>query len=217
MFFGSRIQILRTVDGLPIRINIYHGERRPTITANCAIVKSVNHPIENGSMLHVTDAILPQITKSIADILLESKDFGTFTDCEHRSSLFNRLVARINYILDYKLPPTPSHYFLPFVSVAANADLMDKLSEPGNYTVFAFTDSAFNKIDEELKTKLMKGKSCMKSKCWRWFKNFYCRTYLVTCRGQEGYSRGKIVDRLRFKIKCIFHLRLEHKWETFLS
>lgn len=119
--------ILKTVDGLPIRINIYHGERRPTITANCAIVKSVNHPVENGSMLHVTDAILPQVTKSIGDILLESKDFGTFTD------------------------------------FAAKADLMDKLSEPGNYTVFAFTDVAFNKLDEELKSKLLKGKSCTKT------------------------------------------------------
>lgn len=120
-------EILKTFDGLPIRINIYHGERRPTITANCAIVKSVNHPIVNGSMLHVTDAVLPQVTKSIGDILLESKDFGTFT----------------NFV--------------------ATADLMDKLSEPGNYTVFAFTDAAFNKVDEDLKSKLLKGKSCMKT------------------------------------------------------
>ena len=83
IFSSCLFQILKTVDGLPIRINIYHGERKPTITANCAIVKSVNHPVENGSLLHVTDAILPQVTKSIRDILLESKDFGTFADCTY--------------------------------------------------------------------------------------------------------------------------------------
>lgn len=120
-------EILKTIDGLPIRINIYHGEKKPTITANCAIVKSSNHPIENGSMLHVTDAILPQVTKSIRDILLETEEFGMFTD------------------------------------FAADADLMEKLGEPGNYTVFAVTDDGFRKLSEDMRTKLQKGKSCIKT------------------------------------------------------
>lgn len=72
---------MKTIDGLTIRINMYHGERKPLITANCALVKSANHPIENGGMLHVTDAILPQITKSIKDILKENSEFKMFNQC----------------------------------------------------------------------------------------------------------------------------------------
>lgn len=120
-------EILKTIDGLPIRVNIYHGEKKPIITANCAVVKTANHPIENNGMLHITDAILPQVTKSIRDILLESKDFGKFTE------------------------------------FAANADLLEKLGEPGNYTVFAATDAAFDQLSEEMKTKLSKGKSCIQT------------------------------------------------------
>lgn len=120
-------EILKTIDDLPIRVNIYHGEKKPIITANCAVVKSANHPIENNGMLHITDAILPQVTKSIRDILLESKDFGKFAE------------------------------------FAADADLLEKLGEPGNYTVFAATDAAFDKLSEEMKTKLRKGKSCIQT------------------------------------------------------
>ncbi|XP_065212377.1 periostin [Planococcus citri] len=120
-------EILKTIDGLPIRVNIYHGEKKPIITANCAVVKTANHPIENNGMLHITDAILPQVTKSIRDILLESKDFGKFTE------------------------------------FASDADLLEKLGEPGNYTVFAATDAAFDQLSEEMKTKLKKGKSCIQT------------------------------------------------------
>lgn len=120
-------EILKTIDGLPIRVNIYHGERKPIITANCAIVKSANHPVENNGLLHVTDAILPQITKSIRDILLESEDFNQFTQ------------------------------------FAADADLMEKLGEPGNYTVFVPTDAAFGKLNEDLRSNLKNKKSCLKT------------------------------------------------------
>lgn len=53
--------------------------------------------------------------------------------------------------------------------VAADADLMEKLGEPGNYTVFAVTDDGFQKLSEDMRTKLQKGKSCIKSKFLMYF------------------------------------------------
>lgn len=55
--------------------------------------------------------------------------------------------------------------------VASDADLLTKLGEPGNYTVFAATDAAFDQLSEEMKNKLGKGKSCIQSK--------YLTTYLM--------------------------------------
>lgn len=134
-------------------MNIYHGEKKPIITANCAVVKSANHPIENGGMLHVTDAILPQVTKTIRDILIENKDFGKFTECMFVFQLRELILIRRYVRLIMRI----------FHAVAANAEILEKLGEPGNYTVFAATDAAFDELSEDLKTKLKKGKSCIKS------------------------------------------------------
>lgn len=40
---------------------------------------------------------------------------------------------------------------------------MEKLGEPGNYTVFVPTDAAFGKLNEDLRSNLKNKKSCLKS------------------------------------------------------
>lgn len=69
---------MKTIDGLPIRINMYHGEKKPIVMANCALIKFANHPLPNDAVLHVTDGILPVVKKSIKDMLDENAEFSTF-------------------------------------------------------------------------------------------------------------------------------------------
>ena len=50
-----------------------------------------------------------------------------------------------------------------FCSVIGNEFMAAKLSEPGQFTVFAPTDEAFAKLDTETRERLMKGESCIHS------------------------------------------------------
>lgn len=49
-------------------------------------------------------------------------------------------------------------------TVLKNTDLLSIFKEDGHYTLFAPTDTAFNKLDESTKQKLLKGDACANSK-----------------------------------------------------
>ena len=56
----------------------------------------------------------------------------------------------------------------------SKTDLIQKLKEPGHITIFAPTDSAFEKLDPSVRSRLLRGEACAGSK------SFALTCFLVT-------------------------------------
>jgi uncharacterized surface protein with fasciclin (FAS1) repeats len=51
-----------------------------------------------------------------------------------------------------------------FFTVLSKTGLIQKLKEPGHMTIFAPSDSAFEKLDPAVRTRLLQGEACAGSK-----------------------------------------------------
>jgi len=58
--------------------------------------------------------------------------------------------------------------------VLSKTDLIQKLKEPGHMTIFAPSDSAFEKLDPTVRSRLLQGEACVGSK------SFVLACFLVT-------------------------------------
>lgn len=114
------------------------------VTVNCARIINANQVARNG-VVHVIDRVISSVGNTIKDYLESDEDLATFTVCkilfENNSNPHNELLKPV---LSAKYP-TCCHLFCSQDSAFASG-VMDRLGEPGHYTLFVPTNKAFEKL-----------------------------------------------------------------------
>ncbi|KAJ4428398.1 hypothetical protein ANN_24418 [Periplaneta americana] len=152
-----------------VRMNFYLAPGERLVTANCARLTSVNNYATNG-IVHVVDRMIRPVTKTLAELIAQDNQFAILRSQVKRifkslSSLFHCSMRMTSVVQIVAKPKTSYFDLIPFSSdrfnLLSKTGLLQKLKEPGHITIFAPTDSAFEKLDPAVRSRLMQGEACI--------------------------------------------------------
>lgn len=114
------------------------------VTVNCARIINANQVAKNG-VVHVIDRVIRSVGNTIKDYLESDEELSTFTVCkilfENNTNQHNEWLKPV-WTVKYL---TRCHLFCSQDSAFASG-VMDRLGEPGHYTLFVPTNKAFDKL-----------------------------------------------------------------------
>jgi transforming growth factor-beta-induced protein len=148
-------QILTNKYNSTIRLNVFpkirsnrRGDQEDSYpylyTANCIPIVKANKFAENG-IVHKVERVLTPINSNVMDIIRKREDMTILRTVLEKT--------KMDKLLDGTSEEDPE----------------TKSAAPKQFSIFAPTDSAFEKLDPQLKRKLKEGAACAESE-WRFFK-----------------------------------------------
>lgn len=143
-------QILLTeLDNSTIRMNVFPKIRsnrredddgfRYLYTANCVPIVKANKFAQNG-IVHKVESVLVPVKQNVMEIIRSRNDMTILRTVLEKTKMDKILEGSVE------------------------ADSESKVEVPKQFSIFAPTDSAFEKLDPQLKRKLKEGASCAESK-----------------------------------------------------
>lgn len=127
------------------------------VTVNCARIISGNQIATNG-VVHVIDRVISAIGNSMQDVIEVEDDLTTLSVSIHTGKGGFVVYVTKQWSLT-KWNCAKQH---TFQDLAQTSGLLEKLGQPGHYTLFAPTNDAFDKLGSDVLERLQSDKEVLK-------------------------------------------------------
>lgn len=139
------------------------------VTVNCARIIHGNQVATNG-VVHVIDRVISAVGNTIKDALDVSDDLSSFNVCQMKSPATASTGIEVFLASRFAPPIWDTFYCLVSQAALLASGMMDKLDQPGHFTLFAPTNEAFDKLNPGYLERIMNDKTVIAGMFYMFYK-----------------------------------------------